>query len=122
MSEQYQPCWWIFSDPTGLLRCRIGLQGNTDQVPSVGWTWMNQSPYNDQSWSPDLEIKAESISAPCPSVEVILEGEALEKKRLCSGIYHIVEGMWSAGRQVRSVANNHKYSSIGYNRQTQGKT
>ena len=81
---------------------------------------MSQSPFNDQSWSPDLQIKAESISAPCPSVEVILEGEALEKKRLCSGIYHMVDGMWSAGRQVRSVANNHEYSSLKVYKQERG--
>ena len=98
----------------------MGLQGNTDQVPSVGWTWMTRSLYDDQSWEPDRQIKVESPSAPCPSVEVILEGEALEKKRLCSGIYHIVDGMWSAGRQVRSIANNLKFSSLKVYKQERG--
>ena len=98
----------------------MGLQGNTDQVPSVGWTWMSRGLYDDQSWSPDRQIKVESPSAPCPSVEVILEGEALEKKRLCSGIYQIVDGMWSAGRQVRYVANNLKFSSLKVYKQERG--
>ena len=100
MSKEQHPCWWIFSNPTGVLRCRVGLQGDAFQVPSVGWTWMGRSPYDDQYWQDDRQIKVETPSVPCLSVEVTLKGEALERKRLCSGIYHIVNETWSAGRQV----------------------
>ena len=61
---------------------------------------MSSSSYDDGHWTPDRQVKVESPTAPCPTVEVVLEGEALEKKRLCGGIYHVVDGMWSAGRQV----------------------
>ena len=67
---------------------------------------MRRSPYDDQSWHEDRQIKVETPLVPCLSVEVTLEGEALEKKRLCQGIYRVVNGMWSAGRQVRSIALN----------------
>ena len=78
----------------------MGLQGN--QVPSVGWTWMSSS--DGQSWSPERQIQVGTPASPCLSVEVILKGEASEKEHLCKGIYHIVDEVWSAGRQVRSIA------------------
>ena len=67
---------------------------------------MSRSLYDDGYWDEDRQIKVGTPSAPCTSVEVILVGEALEKKRLCQGIYRVVDNMWSAGRQVRSIALN----------------
>ena len=78
----------------------MGLQGN--QVPSVGWTWMSSS--DGQSWSPERQIQVGTPASPCLSIEVILKGEASEKEHLCKGIYHIADEIWSAGRQVRSIA------------------